>query len=418
MPRPPRPRDRFPYRPLRTSARRAGVLAPLVWVLVLLLDTSAWALPAAPRPEASAETSAYVDVFVKKGCAKCHRVPGFPHGTGGPDLSHIRSGTGFFDIGAAMWNHLLRMRAQMLVQNVEWPVLTPQQLESVIAFLFASQDQDVAGDPPAGARLFVSKGCAQCHATGTDGSGTGPPLRELKASRSPVVLAAIMWNHASRMAEARAAGVRHTFAGSELADVMAYILSAAGESRGQTIPALVGVPERGEQVFEEKGCAKCHAVGGKPSARGPSLGPRPKRATVIDLAGALWNHGSTVGSDVMPHTRVSGQEMAELIAYLHASHYFDTARGNATRGQRLLREKGCLRCHSIYSKGGGVAPDLATSNVVGSDSGQVAAMWNHGRQMENWARRRTLRLPMLTAQQLADITRYLAGLGGGPPRPE
>jgi mono/diheme cytochrome c family protein len=184
---------------------------------------------------------------------------------------------------------------------------------------------------------------------------------------------------------------------------------------------MVGVPERGKQLFADKGCARCHAVGRKASGRGPSLGPRTLRPTVTELAGLLWNHGIAVRAAMttpgVAVPRVSAQEMADITAYLHASYYFDPTRGNGRNGQRLVRDKGCLRCHSVYNKGGGVGLDFATSNVVSSQVGQLAAMWNRGRVMENEARRRGLVLPILSAQELADITRFLAGLGSGAPKP-
>ena len=395
-----------------------------VFALLLVPSACGWPPSAAPRPAAGAPVMLPGgDVFAKKGCVRCHRVRGIGDGTAGPDLGHIGSGTGFFDIAAAMWNHLPRMRAQMLVQGVEWPLLTPQELESVIAFLFVAQDQDASGDPVAGALLFVSKGCEQCHAAGGKGGPAGPPLGELKGSRSSMLVAAAMWNHTSQMDEAMgAAGVaRATFGGTELADIVAYILAAGHEPRGDPAPTMVGVPQRGKQLFADKGCARCHAVSGKASGRGPSLGPRTPRATVTELAGLLWNHGSVVRAAMTTPggavRRVSAQEMADITAYLHASYYFDPTRGDWRNGRRLVRDKGCLRCHSVYNKSGGVGPDFATSNVVSSQLGQLAAMWNRGRVMENEARRRGLLLPTLTAQELADITRFLAGLGGRPPTP-
>jgi Cytochrome c len=89
---------------------------------------------------------------------------------------------------------------------------------------------------------------------------------------------------------------------------------------------------------------------------------------------------------------------------------FDAYQGSVAQGRHLVRDKGCLRCHAVYKQGGETAPDLATSNMVSTPAGQVAAMWNHGRQMENKARRLDMLLPTLSARELADITRYLAGL--------
>ena len=401
-------------------ANAVGRIAAFV-LLLLLPGVSGWAQPAALLPSGW-------DVFVKRGCATCHRVRGMGDGAGGPDLAHLGSGTGFFEIGAAMWNHLPRMRQQVREQGAEWPLLTPQEMSNVIALLFTAQRQNNHGDPVAGKRLFVSKGCERCHAARSAGGAAGPPVEELKRSISPVLLAAAMWNHGALMGEAmRVAGVEPApFAGAELPDIMAYVLAAARDPRDEATPLVLGVPERGKQLFAEKGCARCHTVGTRRTARGPSLGPHTPRATVTELAGRLWNHGPAVRAYMtklgIAVPRLAEQEMADITAYLHAALYFDPARGDGRRGQRLVQDKGCLRCHSIYNKGGNLAPDLARSNVVSSQPGQLSTMWNHGRQMENSARLRNGGLPTLTGQQVADISRFLAGLGTGapigPPRPK
>jgi hypothetical protein len=43
-------------------------------------------------------------------------------------------------------------------------------------------------------------------------------------------------------------------------------------------------------------------------------------------------------------------------------------------------------------------------------------MWNHARYMATQARHRSMTLPALTGQELADIATYLAALGSGPPK--
>lgn len=338
-------------------------------------------------------------------------------GAGGPDLGHLDAGTGFFDIGAALWNHLPRMRQLAREQGAEWPRLSPQELTDVIALLFTAQRQSDQGDPVAGERLFASKGCQRCHAPGRVEGSAGPSLEQLRRSSSPLVVAAAMWNHGTRMGEAReAAG---DFAAFELPDIMAYVRETGRGHRDETAPVLLGVPERGRRLFAEKQCVRCHAVGAGSTARGPRLGPHTPRATVTELASRLWNHGPAVRGYLttlgIEAPRLGGQEMADITAYLHASLYFDPAPGNGRNGERLVQDKGCLRCHSINNRGGGVAPDLARSNVVSSQAGQLSAMWNHGRQMQNAARLRAVPLPALSGPQLADISRYLAGLGAGAP---
>ena len=133
---------------------------------------------------------------------------------------------------------------------------------------------------------------------------------------------------------------------------------------------------------------------------------------MTNLPVVLWNHRVATRSLRLPH--LTGQDMADITAYLHASYYFDPPQGDARRGRRRLEDKGCLGCHSIYGEGGKSAPDFAKSNVVNSKLGQLTAMWNHAPYMENDARRRAMTLPRLTGQELSDITTYLAALASGP----
>ena len=390
--------------------------------LALLALVCGWVPISVAGPAAAAPSPDDWDVFAGKGCARCHRVRGFGEGEAGPDLAHVRSGPGFFVIAAALWNHVSGMRAPMRERSGEWPQFRPQEMSNLVSFVFTAQDRDGSGRAVEGARLFVARGCAQCHVAGARGQPLGPLLDQLKGSISPVLLTAAMWNHMSHMTEAmKAAGVvRVTLSGTELSDIVAYIQTRGGDGQGKSAPPLFGVAERGKALFADKGCASCHVVVDNRSA-GPSFRSRAPRGSITDLAARMWNHGRTAGLDRTtrgtPLSRLTGQETVDVVAYLHAAYYFDSAEGNVRRGQRLLQDKGCLRCHSVYNKGGGVAPDLARSNVVSTQTGQLAAMWNHGRFMENKARRLAVVLPTLTAQELSDITRYLAGLGSVVPTP-
>jgi hypothetical protein len=64
----------------------------------------------------------------------------------------------------------------------------------------------------------------------------------------------------------------------------------------------------------------------------------------------------------------------------------------------------------VRGKGGKVGADFATSAVVGSPAAVVAGMWNHSRYMEAQARKQEISWPVLTGQELADISRYLQSL--------
>jgi mono/diheme cytochrome c family protein len=211
-----------------------------------------------------------------------------------------------------------------------------------------------------------------------------------------------------------------TFRGTELDDLMAYIVKASRDPGGEWARVVPGTPERGVKTFTDKGCAGCHPLGTGKSAKVPRLGTRAHHVSAGEFAGLMWSHGAQMWAAMRQRgitvPRLTGQEMADITAYLYTVYYFDPAAGRGVRGRELVKAKGCLACHSIYRKGGDVAADLAISNVVSTRAGQVAAMWNHGRYMETEARRQSITLPRLTGEELADIAAYLAGLGGGPPK--
>jgi mono/diheme cytochrome c family protein len=387
-------------------------------------------LPTAARPQVPVAVPAEWttvpgwNVFVDKGCGTCHRVRGVGDGTLGPDLAGLRASRSLFDLGAAMWNHMPQMGAAMRDTGTQPPRLTPLEFSSLAAFLFTTQYDGTSGDPVKGSRLFTAKSCVQCHAVGGRGGGVGPALDGLKRSSSPVLMAAAMWNHGPQMAAAmNIRGITWpTFRGTELADLVAYIAATAQDQGGEAAPVVPGTPERGEKLFVDKGCATCHPVGaGKSPTAAPRLVTQAHRVSAGEFAGLMWNHGVKMWAAMRQRglttpPRLTGQEMADITAYLYTTYYFESAAGRVGRGRELVQQKGCLGCHTIYRKGGNGATDLAIDNVVSTPAGQVAAIWNHARYMQTEGRRQSTTLSPLTGQELADISAYLAGLGSGPPK--
>jgi mono/diheme cytochrome c family protein len=355
------------------------------------------------------------DVYAKKGCGRCHGVRSGSEGRSAPDLARIASGTGFFDLGAAMWNHLPLMGAKMREMGIERPTLTPLELSNVLAFIFTAQYGDELGNPKTGERLFTAKGCVQCHSVGGKGGNVGPALDSLKRMNSPVLIAARMWSHGARMAETmKAQGItRPSFKGNELVDIIAYITTTAKDPDGDSAQIIPGTPERGEKLFRDKQCAACHAIAGKGGKVGPELG-RAHHVSLTQFAGLMWNHGPTMWAKMKERgiqaPQLNGQEMADIVAYLYTTHYFDAAAGNSARGQQLVQAKGCIACHSVSGKGGKAAGDFANSIVVGAPAPLIAAMWNHSRAMEDQAQKLNIKLPTLKGQELADISAYLRSL--------
>lgn len=354
------------------------------------------------------------DLFGTKGCGKCHSIRGFGPVTG-PDLAATESGKSFFDVGAAMWNHLPRMGAEMRQAGIERATFTPLEISNLIAFLYTAQYFDPLGDAKRGEQLFAAKRCLQCHSVGGVGGRVGPELDGLKRVNSPVLVAAAMWNHGPQMEEAmRLRGIqRPRFEGNELLDIIAYIVASARDTRGESQQVVPGTPDRGRRLFTEKKCVTCHAVGGRGGRVGPDLGRAGHHISLTQFASRMWNHAPAMAAKMKERgidpPKLSGQDMADLLAYVYVSHYFDPT-GNARRGQQVVRDKGCLGCHSVRGNGGTVAADFARSGVVRTPGGLVAGMWNHSRLMEAQAQRQNVVWPTLSGQDLGDLAAYFASL--------
>ncbi len=395
-------------------------------LLVTALATAPAAAQTAAPPQPFAPQWAMLpgwDLFGTKGCGGCHAIRGIG-GITGPDLATVQGLQSFFDIGAAMWNHLPKMGEQMRTLRVARPTLTAADAANVIAFVFTAQYFDTTGNARAGEKLFSAKGCVHCHSIGGAGGDIGPELDGLKRANSPVLVAAAMWNHGPKMTEAmRAAGIaRPTFTGNELADIIAYVTSAARASGGDTQQVVPGTPARGAQLFEQKKCSTCHAVGGQGGKVGPDLGKAGHHVSLTQLAARMWNHGPRMAAKMKERSidvpTLTGQDFADLLAYLYVSRYFDET-GSVSRGRELAQAKGCLSCHTINGKGGsGGGGDFAKSTLVRTPAGLVAGMWNHAVYMEARAEKRRVAWPTVNGKELADLAAYLGSLqrrGAGAP---
>lgn len=88
------------------------------------------------------------------------------------------------------------------------------------------------GDPAVGARLFVSKGCADCHSYGGKGGTDAPPLDFMAghlSAREVADMSGRIWNHLPAMLmHFREEGLPvPKFSDGQMADLIAYLHSAA-----------------------------------------------------------------------------------------------------------------------------------------------------------------------------------------------
>lgn len=319
-------------------------------------------------------------VFGSKGCVGCHAIDGLG-GTTGPDLAESAGKGSFYDMAAAMWNHLPGMAATMQAMDVEPPRLGPWDVENLIAFLFTLDYFDEPGNPDRGRELFTDKGCITCHQIRGTGGVIGPGLDRL-AEGSPIALASAMWNHGTGMLRTlEATNVRRpTFSGAELDDLIAFVRGDARRTPDSDLYVVPGRADLGRTLFRDKSCVECHRVGGVGASRGIDLGARGRSWSLLDFAAAMWNKGPTMRSALAARTlevpTLEPGEMADLLAYLYSVRFFDEA-GRADRGRGLVGTAGCLTCHRLQGAGAGEGADLAERRGLTSPGAVVAALWNH-----------------------------------------
>jgi Cytochrome c. len=74
--------------------------------------------------------------------------------------------------------------------------------------------------------------------------------------------------------------------------------------------------ERGKAVYDETGCATCHAIGGIGGSIGPSLDKIGSKYDAEKLKGILLNPKTLNPNTVMPPFEGSEEDLEALVAYL------------------------------------------------------------------------------------------------------
>ena len=354
-------------------------------------------------------------LFGAMGCAGCHAIDGVG-GTVGPDLGRSSEPQSYYGFAAAMWNHLPQMVRRMDALGIARPRLDPWEAGDLIAFLVWLDYFDPPGDIDHGRRLFTEKKCVLCHQVAGVGGVAGPDLDFLSQYGSPIQIATAMWNHGPAMTEAmRAQGIqRPSFTSSELTDLIAYLESWSPAIPTGPLYVLPGRSDEGRQRFVDRGCSQCHGVEGETGTLAPDLGRMGRHESLIDFAAAMWNKAPTMLDAIQRRgisvPRLSAGEMADLVAYLSSVRYFGEV-GNATRGARRVRDKGCLECHSVGGRGGTAAGDLAQARGLDSPAAVMAALWNHVLMTESEAGQAGGSWPAFSTAEMADLSAYLQTLG-------
>lgn len=356
-------------------------------------------------------------LFNDKGCAHCHAV----NGVGGrlaPDLGIRRSpASSLPQLVTAMWNHSPRMWESMAAEKMTYPDLSYEDMAHLFSYLFVARYVDEPGDPNQGRQVFEDKGCVRCHAIHTVGGRNVPEFLNSGSTQMAATAAdsfgwtQMMWNHAVSMQTA-AQGKGNSwprFTGHEMNDLVTF-LNANSETNRYADPAPAD-PARGWDLFQKKGCIRCHSVQDDQSGVGPSLGPgHALPDSFAQFAGSMWNHVPGMFAAMKSHgdkpERFEGRDMADVVGFLYSLHYFEPG-GSPQVGESIFSWRGCAHCHGAYAEGTRLGPALRGRGQSYTSIRLATVLWRHGAAMTREGRAQGMSWPSL---QEADVGHLLSFL--------
>ena len=166
-------------------------------------------------------------VFVSKGCVKCHAI----RGEGGKVADDLgKKAKTFYKsltrIASIMWNKGPTVFGKMAQTETGIPKFTPKEMADLMAYLYFLHFTDEPGNSVNGKKAFTELGCFKCHGLdGKSGELMNIDLSKYQKVASPMEIVAGIWNHGTEIEKAmKEKGIPWPrFKESELADLLEYI---------------------------------------------------------------------------------------------------------------------------------------------------------------------------------------------------
>ena len=273
------------------------------------------------------------------------------------------------------------------------------------------QEMFLPEDPLSGQQLFIEKQCIRCHSVQGVGGHTGPDLGGIQLGDFSSIGAGL-WNHFPKMREhfVKAKLTWPELDGDEAQELFTFIYFLNFFDK-------LGNPEMGARIFLEKGCIRCHSVGGQGGDIGPELDEYQLRYAAPYITAALWNKGPEMMASMkkhgIPRPLFQKGDVGDILAFIRQAGWGkETTReylplGNPENGYQLFQEKRCPACHAIRGEGGTVGPDLGKIPLKESLSMILSRMWNHGADMWPAMKKEGIRFPEFEPEEMSDLITFL-----------
>lgn len=265
-----------------------------------------------------------------------------------------------------------------------------------------------------GRKVFEQKHCSQCHSIFERERKIGPKLQSPRFYGSFLDIFSSLWNHAPAMGVYMRKEVldRPQFSNVELNQLISflYMLPYLGES---------GSPRKGEALLAEKTCFRCHSLGRKGRKDGVPLDTLAIYQSQVVLLQRMWNHGpemiARMAKEGTAIPTFSGNDMTDIFAALTESAEEKSRKvflgmGNVESGMKVFTDKGCIKCHAIFGRGGKDAPDLGKTVSRANVTTLITKIWNHAGKMRERFQEKKLQWPYFDETEMNDLIVFLYSL--------